>query len=209
MPVAHINGRRILFMHVPKAAGSSVTAFLKTHGEVFFDEPVRSSRGSFHPRHQPADVVAKFYAAGDFDHAFMVCRNPVDRIVSEYRYQKTPKRGRGGSRMARLLPFPAWLRLSLFLSGRNPGYRDNHFRPQVEYEFPGCEVFRLEDGIEAVLSAIASKAGISHVPATPEHNRSASAPFLPAEGDVRLIAQAFREDFLRFGYPLPEAADRK
>lgn len=203
MPVAMINGKRILFMHVPKAAGSSVTAFLEAHGEILFNDPVRSSRGSFHPRHQPADIVAKFYSPADFDYAFMICRHPVDRLVSEYRYQRMPKRGRSGSRLARLLPFSLWLRVSLYLARRNPGYRDNHFRPQHEYVFKGCEVFRLEDGLEPVLGRLREITGLSGEAREEMANRSPSIEVRPATSDVELIARRYARDFAELGYALP------
>ena len=41
MPVFSIEGRRILFLHVPKTGGTAISAALRAAGQIRFDLPVR------------------------------------------------------------------------------------------------------------------------------------------------------------------------
>ena len=86
----------------------------------------------------------------------MMVRHPLKRLLSQYRYQTrkpNPVRNR--------LPFSVWLRYVLLRRRLNPYYRDNHFRPQHEFEVPGVDVFRLEDGLAAPLACLNKLTGVN------------------------------------------------
>ena len=81
------------------------------------------------------------------DYAFAIVRHPLSRIVSEYRYQK------GLSRLSRF-SFSTWLSVVLECAKREPRMYENHIRPQSDLIPEFAEVFRIEEGCDAVIQHI-------------------------------------------------------
>jgi hypothetical protein len=126
----------------------------------------------------------------------MTVRNPLDRLRSVYAYQKAQRVS------SKFISFPLWLRLSMLRRKSKPYFRDNHFRPQVEFEAFNAEVFRLEDGLGKIFDRLQEKFGVDR-PASIEvlNSRPGPRPILSAS-DNRIIHDVYREDFERFGYDL-------
>ena len=68
------SNKRILFIHIPKCAGTSVTDALKYKDALWFDKT--------NDRHQS---IIK-YNSQSYDYIFSVVRNPYSRLVSFYHY---------------------------------------------------------------------------------------------------------------------------
>lgn len=196
MPIFSLNGCSVLFIHVPKNGGTSVAEMLEACAEKRFDGRIDVHGRNFRPRHLHATALEEVFFPQMIDYAFMVVRNPVHRIISEYRYQKR----RGGLRWQRMTGFDAWLRLSLALTRRHPGYRENHFRPQTEFFGFDCEVFRMEDGMDILRDRLVAVTGASGIPAIGTRNQSPKAPVHLSRHHLRLLFQHYSEDFERFGY---------
>ena len=127
-------------------------------------------------------------------------------MVSEYRWQRTRRRGtRTGQALARL-PFALWLRLMLAAARINPFAFDNHFRPQADFVPDGAAVFRLEDGLTPLFDWLAETTGGALAPAPPHALRTAGATPDLTEADRARIARAFAVDYARFGYAAPAMA---
>jgi hypothetical protein len=125
----------------------------------------------------------------------MIVRHPVSRMISQYRYET--HKGR------QPLPAPSfthWLRESLLAWRDNPYVRDNHMRPQHEFEVFGADIFRYEDGLDAPLAAFGRAVGISVEGVLHWRNRSAHMPVEPSDDDVGMIRRAYAHDFERYGY---------
>lgn len=195
VPVIRISDKQVLFIHVPKTGGSSIEARLAQFGSVQLG--ARDLRTSFpcSPQHFHRALLEQLFRASDFDWAFMVVRHPVSRIVSQYQYQTRKRR-----LLRPALPFSSWLRKALLMRRMNPYLRDNHMRPQHEFEAFGAEVFRYEDGLEAPLEAFGRAVGVPAEGALDRHKQSAPANVEPSTADVRLIRRAYAEDFERYGY---------
>jgi len=183
VPVIRISGKQVMFIHVPKTGGSSIEARLAEIGPVQFG--ARNARNGFpcSPQHFHGTLLARF----------MVVRHPVRRMVSQYRYE-------AGKRQQPLPPFADWLRETLLARRDNPYLRDNHMRPQHEFEAFGAEVFRFEDGLDAPLVAFGRAVGANVEGVRHWRKRSAPTSVEPSEADVRLIRRAYAEDFERYGY---------
>jgi hypothetical protein len=198
MPVYRIGTTKVLFIHIPKTAGMAVGEHLAAAGTAVFDTRVKLRHGEFGPRHQPAEVLTRVFLPEMIDYAFMVVRHPLSRLVSEYRYQRRnawPHLSR-----LRFLGFDIWLRLALWRAGRDPGSRLGHFRAQVDFECFGAEVFRYEDGLEAVMRRLSEVTGV-HIPArTPPRNVSPPRQVSISHDSLRRVHDAYRADFDRFGY---------
>ena len=79
--------------------------------------------------------MCEFFVDTVFDGFFMVVRHPVERLLSQYRYQ-TRKANPIQDRMS----FFFWLRYVLLRRRINLYYRVNHFRLPHEFEAFGADV---------------------------------------------------------------------
>lgn len=197
MPFIDHNGKRVLYVHVPKTGGTSIERWLATLAplrlhSVGLPAPLRVTPQ--HLRH--ADIEA-LLGAGAFDYAFMTVRNPFSRIESEYRMQASLAE----AGLWQAAPqFGPWLERALERLARDPHADDNHLRPQWEFLGDGVEVFRLEDGLERPLAAAARALGVAP-PAVPAHAlRGAARPIRWRRPDILRLLRAHAQDFDEFGY---------
>ena len=116
MPAYRISNKNVLFIHIPKTGGTTIEAFLSSHGPMSLHgrgekilRPYRSSRLSGHipVQHFDASLLEVMFDRSFFDYAFLVVREPVERLKSEYRFAR--ELGRVEAR----LPFGAWTALEL------------------------------------------------------------------------------------------------
>tara|TARA_Y100000004_G_scaffold3328_1_gene3934 strand:+ start:365 stop:961 length:597 start_codon:yes stop_codon:yes gene_type:complete len=141
MPVFTKEDKRILYVHVPKTAGSSVLKLFKENGyEVsFFDDgAVNPYKGLCSDQHIHAEHIKEEFDLSDFSFIFSIFRNPVQRLISEY----TWRCGKGGQRYPSL---KYWVELIFDLYEQNNYINDNHIRPQSEFYFEECKVFDFND----------------------------------------------------------------
>jgi hypothetical protein len=197
MPFIDHDGKRVLYVHVPKTGGTSVErwlgslATLRLHS-VGVPQPLRVTPQ--HLRH--ADIEA-LLGEGFFEYAFMTVRNPFARLESEYRMQVAlAEQGFWG----KAPKFGPWLERALERMARDPHADDNHLRPQWDFLGEGVEVFRLEDGLDRALKTVAGRIG-APPPATAEHAlRSEPVPIRWRKPDILRVRRAYAEDFAEFGY---------
>ncbi len=155
MPLFTRQNRSVLFIHVPKTGGTSVEAFFARNGFAaeLLDTGGPKSLNRYRrcpPQHMEAALLQAVLRPARCDYVFATVREPLARIVSEYRM-----RFRG---VADAPGLPAWLDLNLKRYLDDPYVLDNHLRPQVEFLLPGCEVFRQEDGFgEALVGRVEQK----------------------------------------------------
>jgi hypothetical protein len=195
MPVAAVNGRSVLFVHIPKTGGSSVEHYLSSLGSLFLTGNGRTAGLRCSAQHLHADALASIGAADGHDWCFTIVRHPVARLVSEYRYQM-----RKTGWLRDRLSFSGWLSYALSRRALDPWYRDNHFRPQHEFILPGMETMRFEDGIDACLSRIAKKLG-APLPTMPIHEKlSPPRPLVLTAAALARIKTTYARDFADFGY---------
>ncbi|MBD3624759.1 MAG: sulfotransferase family 2 domain-containing protein [Rhodobacteraceae bacterium] len=209
------------FAHVPKCAGSSVEDYLRDRfgrpGFVdnrFVQRPEAERWTRTSPQHADWATVERLFGPDFFDGAFAVVRHPLSRAVSAYHFQveveKTAPAGIG---------FGDWLQEMRARQAREPFAIDNHFRPQVDFLPPGCALFHLEHGVDALVPYLDRLTGTTGGPRAIGHanrrgggsgggkDRGKAAPDPAA---VALVAEIYAEDFRRLGYrpdsPDPAAA---
>lgn len=183
---------------MPKTGGTSISAALAEAGKISFDEPVKTNRHKFNPRHACRGELEKHLAGLDIDFTFLIVRHPVDRIISEFRYQ----RRKSGLHISKSLNFQLWLHYSLKRTEHWRGYRDNHFRPQTEFAVPCCQIFRFEDGIEAPINSINQQLGLSLKLPPTRKNVSPKIQVKPTESDISKIVAFYAADFDAYDYQL-------
>ena len=146
MPVFTKRECNILFIHIPKCAGSTVEKISAKLGwsESFSVRGKRLSDIKYYKaslQHLHAKALMTIFDPNYFDATFTIVRNPYARLKSEYYWQKykgiTEK------------PAPLWIEETLKLYKTNNYLYDNHIRPQHEFLIDSAEIFKLEeDGIE-------------------------------------------------------------
>ena len=156
MPAYRINNRNVLFIHVPKTGGTTVEKILSQHASSNLHSQggklLKPCRGSILTRslalqHFHAALLEAMFARDFFDYAFMIVRDPLDKLKSEYRHS------RALGRLDTRLPFGAWVEVMLALAAVSPNLSNNHFRPQADFSCFSAEVFRFEDGMDHILGS--------------------------------------------------------
>ncbi|MGF2684930.1 sulfotransferase family 2 domain-containing protein [Marinobacter sp. DUT-3] len=145
MPVFSKGEMNILFVHIPKSAGSSIE---RIGSDLGWEESF-SVRGKAlknleyykatlqHLHVEPLELLLNF---DNFDAIFTVVRNPFYRFKSEYYWQ----RAQGITDLG----VGEWICDTFEKYSRNQYVYDNHIRPQVDFlsDHEKFQVFKLEEG---------------------------------------------------------------
>ena len=107
---AKIESQRIIFMHIPKTAGSSFRVFFERFTNNIY---------TFHAEKNSCDVEKACFINGHFGfsfmkeikykHSFTILRDPIERIISLYRYGSSEISDWAISNPARSLNFLEWI----------------------------------------------------------------------------------------------------
>lgn len=211
MPLILIDGRPVLFVHVPKCAGTSVEEYLRSHfGQLAFLDrefgkvPVQERWSRSSPQHAEAAALQRLFPPCFLHASFAVVRHPVSRLISVFRFQRDIE-----MRIDARTSFADWLE-ELSQSSRPWAY-DNHTRPMVEMVPDDTAVFRLEDGFDPIVDFLESLCSDGRrlprdVPVRNAlerrlaHERRTAVPVVPDEREKALIKRLYAADFERFGY---------
>ena len=149
MPVFTKNKKSILFIHIPKCAGSSFERAMKVDGwsEYFSIRGVGLTDMSWSkvsPQHFHAELLQQCFEPKKFEAIVTIVREPFKRLVSEYFWQL--KQG------ITILEPNSWLDDVFLKYETNKLIYDNHIRPQSEFILPETKIFKLEENgvIDAV-----------------------------------------------------------
>lgn len=209
MPIFRINDKLHYFAHVPKCGGVSVELYLRQRfGSLAFlnsrymDQPETARWTRSSPQHA---TVADFRLVVPPDwitSSFAVVRHPLHRLVSAFHFQSVVER-----KVAPIWTIDEWFDDWLARAADNPFLYDGHLRPQSSIVPADATVFRLEDGLDAIIPHLDRLAGGSAGPRTiPVENVrkkavGQSAPRdEPSPATLSKIADYYAEDFRRFGY---------
>ncbi len=206
MPIYVKDDRSVLFVHVPKAGGSTLERMFRQAG---WTEHLRETRRTdpqvfplwrCSPQHLHADLLQAIFDLEKFDVVFMVTREPLARFRSEYamRHTQDPRTDAAA--------VEEWADRVLGRYERNPFVLDNHLRPQHEFEVPVGERYRLEQGLEAIVADLNARHDLGLGPRVP-HALSSQKRSGIASSDVELsprlrarLEELYAEDFHRYGY---------
>lgn len=213
MPVLRSGSFRILYIHVPKTGGTYVEELLKSYGPVhgikYGYEPLPQGFPCV-PQHFHGELLECLYSKDAwvpdsyFDYVFMTVRNPVDRLVSEYKYRNREVIDKHYS-LSKIFwdeHLNRWCQHALEKAAIDPFYEDNHIRPQYEFEAFSPEIFHMEDGYEPIKQRLDELLGVSG--AFPDEPINTSVlprdDVGPHRRTLDLIHSFYAEDFSRYGY---------
>lgn len=198
MPIARINNKILHFVHIPKTGGSSVSRYLRRKGDLalYAWSPLPWAQTT--PQHMQRSVHEALVPRGFCDAAFTILRDPVARMVSEYRYRAARLRTAHGSANAIEWhdgsafrgTFEAWVRVVIEAYATDPYIYDNHIRPQSEYWCEGLKTFFLEDGLEHVFDWIDAETETDRDGDPVHENRGARVPCVVSQ-ELRGEIEAF------------------
>ena len=198
MPIFRIGQKNILFLHIPKAGGTSIEAWLSEQSSESFRLHRKSSYFPCVPQHFHGEIVSLLFSQDFFDYSFCVTRNPYDRLLSEYNYRMSHRK-----RRERLFPTPnfkTWVRRTFRRYKQDPFIYSNHIRPQSEFMIPGTEYFHLEDGLLDVQRRLAELTETALPEAIPTANRSTKRETAVDPETAQKISHFYARDFSNFGY---------
>ena len=145
----------ILFLHVPKCGGGSIEKFFRDNGFVEEFRCIdRRLLGLYRcsPQHWHRPMLESVLKMDSFDYIFSVVRDPVARLVSEYKWRLAHPLAADG--------IDVWYERVRGSFLKDPYFFDNHLRAQVEFLVPSARVFRLEGSLQAVVDRIALDLGL-------------------------------------------------
>ena len=145
MPVFIKGERAILFVHVPRTGGSSITSFLGRCGWASHDVDPKSvydaSSPNYYrrvsPQHWDSERLTQIYRLERFEAIIQFVRHPLQRTASEYRWRRSAPDTAGRKTT---LEFSAWWNQVCSEYAREPSVLDNHIRPQSDFLLPGAHI---------------------------------------------------------------------
>jgi len=203
LPIFTKADERILFIHIPKAAGTTIEklfvergyAMDYRRGGVYGPLNEFDRQNGCSPQHLHAALLEKHLGGERFDRIFCIVRNPIDRFISEYRFRRQAGHKLAGG------DINAFWESARRAYDRNPMYLDNHLRPQVDFLWRESEVFRLEDGMNSILRTL----GLASAPEPTSrcvHAMKSDEQIhaVPAERTLAELTDFYRRDFEVLGY---------
>ncbi len=203
MPVFFKDQKRILFIHVPKAGGTSIEFFFESNGykTAYLDrggspESLNPQRRCS-PQHMHAAVLNTLFDTTRFDYVFMTVRHPITRLLSKFTMEHRPPHTADH--------LESWSQSVFAKLAIDPAHMDNHLRPQSDFMVSNADVFRLEDGFGAhFVSRLEAKIGLPFRQKSVSremHARVTGLDISIIRPPVRdLIASTYKNDFKLFGY---------
>ena len=206
MPVMIKDERAVLFIHVPKTGGSTIERLFTDSGwQMHFRGTRKTEPDLFRfyrcsPQHHHAALLRELFAIGRFELSAAIVRDPIARFRSEFAMRNSELEHGDAASVS------AWTDRVLARYERNPYALDNHLRPQTEFLLPGTATYRLEDGLEAMVSDLNERydlgltAEISHRLRSGKKGLPSSKVDVPDEVVARLH-EFYAADFEQLGYP--------
>lgn len=203
MPLFRANNELHYFAHVPKCAGTTIEAHLVNRfGPLGLFGTEKGFGVSL--QHLTWAQVISVFPESWIDRSFAVVRHPLTRFVSAYNMRLSQANP----------PFPREVTITDFLDWAevrlpdHPGLLDNHLRPQVDFMGHETRVFRLEEGLDAVVADLDRTFGPQpdlppighHDFHDPETEKLLDVTDRLPAGVAERVARIYAVDYARFGY---------
>lgn len=200
MPSFEINGKKVLFVHIPKTGGTSITRWMQSLGRVRLHADVKPEGLKIAAQHLTWTDIDCMWGGDYFDYIFAVVRNPFSRMESEFGMRQ---KLRGQGFFGGELHFPSWLERALIDGRNNPNHFDNHIRPQWTFVSDRMRIFRFEEGMGNILRQVCADLSIEPPENTP-HALSSDNPqkkeIVWDRAEILRMQEFYQNDFKQFGY---------
>lgn len=202
MPYIEHEGKRILFVHIPKTGGTSIESWMSSIAPLKLFNPIPPRALRVTPQHLRMVDIETMFGADYFDFVFAIVRDPYKRLESEFKMRT--------ERLADVIVqkgrFKPWLDYVLNKAKADPFFLDGHMIPQWEYLSDNCTIYRFEDGIEGIIKDVAEKTGLPLPEKTPHYRDSSDfkVEINWESNGIMAVNQKYRADFEQLGYPMRE-----
>ena len=181
---------RCLFIHVPKAGGSSISWWLRDSG---FD------LGKLGAKQMPHPLYVDYKKWGDFDYKFMVVREPLDRFCSMLRYRQGATRG--GVQNKNINTYAEDTLNKAIVRGYRErstldGLWKQHIPPQVDYYCADVEIFKFKENFETLQKKLNLHTTIPRINVS---DGEANVNHL-SDTTIDRIKEFYKDDYKMFGY---------
>ena len=173
MPLFLHGGAIHHFAHIPKAGGSSIRLFVEKRlgtpflvDTTYWNDPPQARWSRSSPQHLLWEDLVRMVPREIVASVFAVTRHPVTRAASAYNYRVSRQEVCVGD------GFESWFERGLAVRGRGGYVFDNHIEPQHRFVPPEAETWRLEDGLDAALAALARRFGVEPIAQAAVANRT-------------------------------------
>jgi hypothetical protein len=198
MPLFAKNGKTILFVHIPKTAGSTVESLLGAHASMTFMSRIAPSDLKVCPQHLTIQDLKEILGDDYWSWSFSIIRDPYAKLESEYCFRNDI----GDQRFSPQANFSAWVLKCLVKTKKKAHFWDNHFRPQTNFLDLDVSVFRYEDGVEFPLLQAAKKLGMKEELMLEHRNASNRRPLEWSRSAIEEVNEFYSDDFKQLGYKM-------
>ncbi|RMC37479.1 sulfotransferase family 2 domain-containing protein [Paracoccus alkanivorans] len=194
----------IFYSHVPKTGGTYIEDLFIKNGYKRHLWNSRPKRTGFvvSPQHFHAEIYMKIVNFGLVKWSFMTVRNPLDRLLSEFRAHPIP-----GKRK-----FKDWLSYISSEYSKDNYIRDNHLRPQAEFMRDGIEFIKTDAHLsEDWAKSISLEHGLDfkYFSVDKKRNTTSKKNFALDDEDldmaIEFCQKIYKKDFEAFGYKIEDA----
>lgn len=226
MPLFNKDNNSVLFVHIPKTAGTSVeSAFMDAgYARQFLHMPGKGDgpdKKPCNPQHWHHGLIDRWiYPEHNVSYEFTIVRNPFTRCISELMWKQGRRDTFDEKFFSDLQSFVINNLEQYFkneqayqankdpwLEGNKNFHADNHWRPQWHFVGSNTVVYRYED-LATVWQNLQKKYHLEKLPT--EHSkleidkpRPTTMGIDPSQKFKDLYLKAYREDHNKFNYPLP------
>jgi len=195
MPVYTKDDQKILFIHVPKTAGSSVNKLFAQNGydiSYYSEGSTSRFRGHCGPQHIDRELILGEFDLDTFDYIFSIYRDPADRLLSEFTWAPWGLVGRDEYTSE---AFETWCPL-IFDAWKKQKYRfDNHIRPQCDFYIDDTDVYDFDE-IHTLPEKLRDKIGLDNIDLPYERSsRRDDREYIIYENTFELIKEFYKGDY--------------
>jgi len=194
MPVFTKENSKVLFIHVPKTAGSSINKLFVNNGyeRTYYSESSRvPHKGLCGPQHMDAELLKEEFDLGEFDYIFSVFRDPLDRHLSEFTWAPW---GLSGRDIYTPELFDDWCPKVFDIYKENPYRFDNHIRPQSDFYLDGIDVYDY-DRISDLTKKLSEKIGLDDVKLPYERSSRKDLDYVIYDTTASLVKEFYATDY--------------
>ena len=197
MPIFKINNKTVLFIHIPKTAGTSVERLLSNYGQMSLYQIAIPSGLKTTPQHLTKHAIDLIFEnLVTYDRSFAIVRNPVDRLISEYFFRtkimlKTYNRRPD---------FSTWAINQMVTFKKNKFHLDSHLRPMNHFIDDSVKVFKYETELPSMHSWLQKILELKELNHLPHRNKSTKETVIISNECKELILDTYKTDFSKFNY---------